>query len=155
MSPSTTEPHQIRSGFKRSLFHTKACTAFLFRMADDTKPVSISPQFCCDASWFPSSYGWQPSVLYSQHFGLPPLLDSRDLSWMENLFRKLGNSSWPGYTRSSRSMTLKVHRELSEGVSEVHVEQHKWTVSLDVNHFAPTELTVRTQSGFLVVEGRS
>ncbi|XP_017566652.1 heat shock protein 67B1 [Pygocentrus nattereri] len=126
----------------------------MLSMADDPKPTSTKPQSFCDATWSPVSYGWQPSLLYNQHFGLPPLLDSRDLSWMENLFRKLGSSSWPGYTRASRVMSMKVHRELSEGVSEVYTEQCKWTVSLDVNHFAPTELTVRTQSGFLVIEGK-
>ncbi|KAI4888768.1 hypothetical protein NFI96_028980 [Prochilodus magdalenae] len=123
-------------------------------MADDTKTTSTRPPFCWDTTWAPSSYGWQPSVLYSQHFGLPPLLDSRDLSWMGNLFRKLGSSSWPGYTRASGSLSMKVHRELSEGVSEVYAEQCKWTVSLDVNHFAPADLTIRTQSGFLVIEGK-
>ncbi|XP_036454306.1 heat shock protein 67B1 [Colossoma macropomum] len=123
-------------------------------MADEPKPTSTKPQSFCDATWSPVSYGWQPSVLYNQHFGLPPLLDSRDLSWMENLFRKLGSSSWRGYTRASRVMSIKVHRELSEGVSEVYTEQCKWTVSLDVNHFAPTELIVRTQTGFLVIEGK-
>ncbi|XP_072521096.1 uncharacterized protein [Salminus brasiliensis] len=124
-------------------------------MADEIQPTSSRPQFCSEATWSPPSCGWQPSVLYNQHFGLPPLLDSRDLSWMENLFRKLGSSSWSGYTRTSRAvMSMKVHRELSEGVSEVYVEESKWMVSLDVNHFAPTELAVRMQTGFLVIEGK-
>ncbi|XP_066509792.1 uncharacterized protein [Hoplias malabaricus] len=123
-------------------------------MAEDSQPISTKPQFCWEATCLPSSYGWQPSLLFNQHFGLPPLLDSRDFSWMENLFRKLGSSSWSGYSRGSRSVSLKVHRELSEGVSEVFSDECKWKVSLDVNHFAPSELMLRTQSGFLVVEGK-
>ncbi|XP_049326262.1 heat shock protein 67B1 isoform X1 [Astyanax mexicanus] len=120
-------------------------------MADETQSTGTVPRFCCDPARYPPSCG----VLYSQHFGLPPLLDPRDLGWVENLFRKLGSSSWPGYSRTSRTFSSRtVHRELSEGLSEIYIQETKWTISLDVNHFAPTDITVRTHSGFLLVEGK-
>ncbi|KAF4074199.1 hypothetical protein AMELA_G00236790 [Ameiurus melas] len=110
-------------------------------------------QMCLDALSDPPGYGWQPSLLYNQHFGLPPFLDFRDLSWMESVFRKLRTSSWPGYTQAS-GFAPKIHREVGGGVSEVSARQSKWTVSLDVNHFAPSEITVRTHGGFLEIEGK-
>lgn len=108
---------------------------------------------CHEAASHPPGYGWQPSLLYNQHFGLPPFLDFRDLSWMESIFRKLRTSSWSGYTQAS-GIAPKFHRELCGGVSEVLAQQSRWTVSLDVNHFAPSEIIVRTQSGFLEIEGQ-
>lgn len=114
-------------------------------------------QMCHDAISHPTSFGWQPSLLYNQHFGLPPFLDFRDLSWMESIFRKLRTSSWPGYTKASgfaSQPNLKFHREVGGGVSEVSVQQSRWTVSLDVNHFAPSEIMVRTHAGFLEIEGQ-
>lgn len=110
-------------------------------------------QKCRDALSDPPGYGWQPSLLYNQHFGLPPFLDFRDLSWMESVFRKLRTSSWPGYTQAS-GFAPKIHREVGGGVSEVSARQSRWTVSLDVNHFAPSEVTVRTHGGFLEIEGK-
>uniref|UniRef100_A0A4W4FG72 SHSP domain-containing protein n=1 Tax=Electrophorus electricus TaxID=8005 RepID=A0A4W4FG72_ELEEL len=80
-------------------------------------------------------YGWRPSLLYSQHFGLPPVLDSRDLLWLESVVRKLGDSSWPG-------------------LSEVYDQHGKWKVSLDVNHFAPSEIAVKMEGGFLEITGK-
>ncbi|GAA6078451.1 heat shock protein 67B1 [Tachysurus ichikawai] len=115
-------------------------------MKDETK-------MCHEAASHPPGYGWQPSLLYNQHFGLPPFLDFRDLSWMESIFRKLRTSSWSGYTQAS-GIAPKFHRELCGGVSEVLAQQSRWTVSLDVNHFAPSEIIVRTQSGFLEIEGK-
>ncbi|KAK3514316.1 hypothetical protein QTP70_014170 [Hemibagrus guttatus] len=110
-------------------------------------------QMCHDTPSHPPGYGWKPSLLYNQHFGLPPFLDFRDLSWMENVFRKLRTSSWSGYTQVS-GFAPKIHREFGGGVSEVSAQQSRWAVSLDVNHFAPSEITVRTQSGFLEIEGK-
>ncbi|MCJ8747114.1 hypothetical protein PDJAM_G00149660 [Pangasius djambal] len=125
-------------------------------MEDTTTKSTVTKdeaQLCRDAFSHPPGYGWQPSLLYNQHFGLPPFLDFRDLSWMESIFRKLRTSSWPGYTQAS-GFAPKIHREVSGGVSEVSAQQSRWTVSLDVNHFAPSEITVRTHGGFLEIEGK-
>uniref|UniRef100_A0A4W4FGG6 SHSP domain-containing protein n=1 Tax=Electrophorus electricus TaxID=8005 RepID=A0A4W4FGG6_ELEEL len=105
-------------------------------------------------------YGWRPSLLYSQHFGLPPVLDSRDLLWLESVVRKLGDSSWPGYARASALAPpadqpgSKVHREMGGGLSEVYDQHGKWKVSLDVNHFAPSEIAVKMEGGFLEITGK-
>ncbi|KAI5613356.1 heat shock protein beta-1-like [Silurus asotus] len=113
-------------------------------------------QMCCDTQSHPPGYGWQPSLLYNQHFGLPPIMDFRDLTWMEGIFRKLHTSSWPGYSQAPgfAQISPKVHREVGGGVSEVSTQQNRWTVTLDVNHFAPSDITVRTQGGFLEIEGK-
>ncbi|XP_051750210.1 heat shock protein 67B1 [Ctenopharyngodon idella] len=130
-------------------------------MADAIKSPS-SPQYCHEVPWNPLSYRW-PSVIFNQHFGLPPLLDPRDLSWIEGIFRRLGTSSWPGYlrtpvfapfTQASGQHISKLHREMSGGVSEVAGEICKWKISLDVNHFAPSEITVKIQDGFLEIAGK-
>lgn len=110
-------------------------------------------QMCGEALSHPPTYGWQPGLLYNQHFGLPPFLDFKDLSWMESAFKKLRTTYWPGYTQAS-GIAPKIHRELGGGLSEVTTQQSRWTVSLDVNHFAPSEITVRTQCGFLEIEGQ-
>ncbi|XP_016359944.1 uncharacterized protein LOC107702214 [Sinocyclocheilus anshuiensis] len=130
-------------------------------MADAIKSPS-RPQYCHDVSWNPLSYRW-PSVIFNQHYGLPPLLDPQDLSWMEGIFRRLGTSSWPGYlrtpvfapfTQASGQPMSKLQREMSGGVSEAVGEMCKWKISLDVNHFAPSEITVKTQDEFLVIAGK-
>uniref|UniRef100_A0A671PQM6 Uncharacterized LOC107656799 n=1 Tax=Sinocyclocheilus anshuiensis TaxID=1608454 RepID=A0A671PQM6_9TELE len=130
-------------------------------MVDAIKSPS-RPQYCHDVSWNPLSYRW-PSVIFNQHYGLPPLLDPQDLSWMEGIFRRLGTSSWPGYLRTPvftpfaqapGQRMFKLRREMSGGVSEVVGEMCKWKISLDVNHFAPSEITVKMQDGLLVVAGK-
>ncbi|KAF7687205.1 heat shock protein beta-1 [Silurus meridionalis] len=127
---------------------------------EDTNTKTMVPkdeiQMCCDTQSHPPGYGWQPSLLYNQHFGLPPIMDFRDLTWMEGIFRKLHTSSWPGYSQAPgfAQISPKVHREVGGGVSEVSTQQNRWTVTLDVNHFAPSDITVRTQGGFLEIEGK-
>ncbi|XP_058630941.1 heat shock protein beta-1 [Onychostoma macrolepis] len=127
-------------------------------MAEAIKSPS-GPQYCHDVSWNPLSYRW-PSAIFNQHYGLPPLLDPQDLSWMEGIFRRLGTSSWPGYlrtpvfTQAPGQHMSKMQREMSGGVSEVFGEMSKWKISLDVNHFAPSEITVKIQDGLLVVAGK-
>ncbi|XP_043095507.1 heat shock protein 67B1 [Puntigrus tetrazona] len=127
-------------------------------MADAIESPS-RPQYCHDVFWSPLSCRW-PSVIFNQHYGLPPLLDPQDLSWVEGVFRRLGTSSWPGYLRTpafaqapGRHMS-KLRREMSGGVSEVVGEMCKWKISLDVNHFAPSEISVKIQDGLLVVGGK-
>ncbi|XP_051537589.1 heat shock protein 67B1 [Myxocyprinus asiaticus] len=130
-------------------------------MADAIKSSS-RPQYCQEVSWYPLSYRW-PSVIFNQHFGLAPLLDPRDLSWIEDIIRRLGTSAWPGYLRTTvlspftqapGQQISKLHREMSGGISEVAGETCKWKISLDVNHFAPSEITAKIQGGFLEIAGK-
>lgn len=149
--PSTS---YLSSGTFNNLFSS---SRFNFPTMADAINFSSRPQYCHDVFWYPLSYRW-PGVIFNQHFGLPPLLDPRDLSWMESIFRRLGTSAWPGYSRSPAlapfgQAVSKLHRELSGGVSEVASEMCKWKISLDVNHFAPSEITVKIQDGFLEIAG--
>ncbi|XP_051955964.1 heat shock protein 67B1 [Xyrauchen texanus] len=130
-------------------------------MADAMKSSS-RPQYCQEVSWYPQSYRW-PSVIFNQHFGLAPLLNPRDLSWIEDIIRRLGTSAWPGYLRTTvlspftqapGQKISKLHREMSGGMSEVAGETCKWKISLDVNHFAPSEITAKIQGGFLEIAGK-
>ncbi|XP_038219120.1 protein lethal(2)essential for life-like [Zerene cesonia] len=38
--------------------------------------------------------------------------------------------------------------------SSIKVEKDKWSINIDVQHFAPDEITVKTADGFIVVEGK-
>ncbi|CAH2099197.1 unnamed protein product [Euphydryas editha] len=38
--------------------------------------------------------------------------------------------------------------------SSIKLEKDKWQISIDVQHFAPNEITVKTVNGFIVVEGK-
>ncbi|KAL4844196.1 hypothetical protein H8958_008056 [Nasalis larvatus] len=44
--------------------------------------------------------------------------------------------------------------QLSSGVSENRPTADRWRVSLDVNHFAPHELTVKTKGGVVEITGK-
>ncbi|XP_030647594.1 heat shock protein beta-1 [Chanos chanos] len=121
------------------------------------------PQYSRDATWYPLTNWCQPSLLFSQHFGMPPFLEPGDFNWLAGIFRRVGASSWPGYMRVPRfatvtqvplELTPKVERELSGGVSQVRADEYKWKITLDVNHFAPTDISIRTQDGFLEIEGK-
>lgn len=89
------------------------------------------------------------------------------------------SSHWPGYMRPSigADMASLMHsaqvpapmptpimphpatyaralsRQLSTGMSEVKQTQDGWKVSLDVNHFSPEELTVKTKDGVVEITG--
>lgn len=91
------------------------------------------------------------------------------------------SSHWPGYMRPSigGEMASLMHgaqvpapsiptpmvphpatyaralsRQLSTGMSEIKQTQDGWKVSLDVNHFAPEELTVKTKDGVVEIIGK-
>ncbi|XP_048099817.1 heat shock protein 67B1 [Alosa alosa] len=127
-------------------------------MADSSTKSSNRPQYCRDATWYPLRTGWQPSYMSTQNFGLSPLLTPGDLSWMESVSRKLAALSWPGYMWCTQPCTPthpKLQREIWGRAAEVRGEPYRWTVSLDVNHFFPTELSVRiTEDGFLEISGK-
>ncbi|XP_062308094.1 heat shock protein beta-1 [Osmerus eperlanus] len=106
---------------------------------------------------------WQPSQLFSQDFGSPASLESGDLSWMEWLQRRQASSNWPEFMPfyplllPSSPGIMKRPRPrpgMGAGEAEVRTEQYVWRVSLDVGHFAPEELTLRTREGFLEVGGQ-
>lgn len=46
-------------------------------------------------------------------------------------------------------------RQMSSGVSEIKQTPESWKVSLDVNHFSPEELVVKTKDGMVEITGES
>nr|XP_026486086.1 alpha-crystallin B chain-like [Vanessa tameamea] len=38
--------------------------------------------------------------------------------------------------------------------SSIKLEKDKWQINVDVQHFAPSEITVKTVNGYIVVEGK-
>uniref|UniRef100_A0A8K9X5L2 Si:dkey-1k23.3 n=1 Tax=Oncorhynchus mykiss TaxID=8022 RepID=A0A8K9X5L2_ONCMY len=131
-----------------------------------------------DLFWSALRSWWQspsPSCLLpNQDFGLPPFLEAGDLrefSWIDNIHRRLAASSWPGYMPSlpllvpsflvpASSMHQpgpRLSRAESaglQGLSEVQEEGYKWRITLDVSHFSPVEITLRTREGFLEIGGK-
>ncbi|XP_028278131.1 heat shock protein beta-1 [Parambassis ranga] len=45
-------------------------------------------------------------------------------------------------------------RQMSSGMSEIKQTQDAWKVSLDVNHFSPEELVVKTKDGVVEISGK-
>ncbi|KAI2546336.1 heat shock protein family B (small) member 1 [Homo sapiens] len=109
-------------------------------------------------SWDPFRDWYPHSRLFDQAFGLPRLPEE----WSQ----WLGGSSWPGYVRplppaaiespavAAPAYSRALSRQLSSGVSEIRHTADRWRVSLDVNHFAPDELTVKTKDGVVEITAR-
>ncbi|XP_067084293.1 heat shock protein 67B1 [Osmerus mordax] len=133
-------------------------------MTEQTKSASgPRSQYARDATWYPLRSWWQPSQQFSQDFGSPASLESGDLSWMEWLQRRQASSNWPEFMPfyplllpSSPGIMKRPRPRPGMGAreAEVRTEQYVWRVSLDVGHFAPEELTLRTREGFLEVGGQ-
>lgn len=123
-------------------------------------------------SWDPFRDWYQGSRLFDQAFGMPALPEEMHV---------FPSSHWPGYMRPSTGadMASLMHsaqvpvptmpaplvphpstyaralsRQLSTGMSEIKQTQDSWKVSLDVNHFAPEELTVKTKDGVVEIIGK-
>lgn len=137
------------------------------------------PHYSRDLFWSALRSWWQSpspsSLLPNQDFGLPLFLEAGDLrefSWIDNnIHRHLAASSWPGYmpslpllvpsflvpASSMHQPDPRLSRAESaglQGLSEVREEGYKWRITLDVSHFSPVEITLRTREGFLEIGGR-
>nr|AAR91597.1 intracellular estradiol-binding protein [Saguinus oedipus] len=120
-------------------------------MTERHVPFSLlqSPSWDPFRDWYPHSH------LFDQAFGMPRLPEE----WSQ----WFGTSSWPGYVRPLPPTTVEgpavaapaysraLNQQLSSGVSET---ADRWRVSLDVNHFAPEELTVKTKDGVVEITGK-
>lgn len=117
-------------------------------MTERRVPCSLlrSPSWDPFRDWYPAH-----SRLFDQAFGLPRLPEE----WSQWF------GGWPGYVRPLPPVTAEVapaysralSRQLSSGVSEIRQTADRWRVSLDVNHFAPEELTVKTKDGVVEITG--
>ncbi|XP_072231512.1 heat shock protein beta-1 [Leuresthes tenuis] len=118
-------------------------------------------------SWDPFREWHQASRIFDQGFGMPPLPED---------FATFPSSHWPGYMRPSvlgpdmaammphspvmypshmmAHNARALSRQMSSGVSEIKQTQDNWKVSLDVSHFSPEELVVKTKDGVLEITGK-
>ncbi|KAM9847286.1 heat shock protein beta-1 [Aulostomus maculatus] len=117
-------------------------------------------------SWDPFR-DWHQSRIFDQAFGMPALPEE---------FSSFPTTHWPGYMRPSlltpemtpmMPQTAMVYpgammaqqaralsRQMSSGMSEIKQTQDNWKVSLDVNHFSPEELVVKTKDGVVEITGK-
>lgn len=124
-------------------------------------------------SWEPFRDWYQGSSrLFDQSFGMPRIPED----WYQ-----WPSTSWPGYVRLFPSQSVDVvppstpavapavapavvptavpdfqrvlSRQLSSGISEIRQTSDCWKISLDVNHFAPEELVVKTKDGIVEITG--
>lgn len=113
-------------------------------------------------SWDPFR-DWHHSRIFDQSFGMPALHED---------FPTFPSTHWPGYMRPSivapdmmphvpmmypstvmPQQARALSRQMSSGVSEIKQTQDNWMVSLDVNHFSPEELVVKTKDGVVEITG--
>ncbi|XP_056602580.1 heat shock protein beta-1 [Triplophysa dalaica] len=139
-------------------------------MAERRIPFS----FMQSPSWDPFRDWYQGSRIFDQTFGMPHL--SEELPTFPS-------THWPGYSRpfGHPDMASLMHmsqvpmsppapmmqppvmpstygralsRQLSSGMSEIKQTQDSWKISLDVNHFSPEELCVKTKDGVVEITGQ-
>ncbi|XP_030009067.1 heat shock protein beta-1 [Sphaeramia orbicularis] len=126
-------------------------------------------------SWDPFRDWHQSSRIFDQMFGMPALPED---------FTTFPSTHWPGYLRPSilapdmaammpqsplmyqspmmhtsnpmmaAQQARALSRQLSSGMSEIKQTQDSWKVSLDVNHFSPEELVVKTKDGVVEITGK-
>ncbi|KAI5615579.1 heat shock protein beta-1, partial [Silurus asotus] len=128
--------------------------------------------FLRSQSWDPFRDWYQGNRIFDQAFGMPALPEEMHV---------FPSSHWPGYLRPpiSAEMASLMHssqvptpimptpmmphpatyaralsRQLSSGMSEIKQTQDGWKVSLDVNHFSPEELSVKTKDGVVEIIGK-
>jgi len=118
-------------------------------------------------SWDPFRDWHQSSRIFDQTFGMPALPED---------FASFPSTHWPGYLRPSilapeisplmphtpvvypgavmAQQARALSRQMSSGMSEIKQTQDNWKVSLDVNHFSPEELVVKTKDGVVEITGK-
>nr|WCD24845.1 heat shock protein 27 [Schizothorax prenanti] len=123
-------------------------------------------------SWDPFRDWYQGSRLFDQTFGMPHFSEEMPT---------FPSTHWPGYIRPfgfpemaslmqspvaqmpmSPSATMMhppnysraLSRQMSSGMSEIKQTPDAWKISLDVNHFSPEELTVKTKDGVVEITGK-
>uniref|UniRef100_UPI003AAF9FAD heat shock protein beta-1 isoform X3 n=1 Tax=Centroberyx gerrardi TaxID=166262 RepID=UPI003AAF9FAD len=109
-------------------------------------------------SWDPFRDWHQGSRIFDQSFGMPALPED---------FPAFPSTHWPGYMRPMMApaavmapnpmmaqQARALSRQMSTGMSEIKQTQDSWKVCLDVNHFSPEELVVKTKDGVVEITGK-
>ncbi|XP_078082088.1 heat shock protein beta-1 [Mustelus asterias] len=123
--------------------------------------------FLRSPSWDPFRDWHYPGRLFDQSFGMPAFPHDWASDW---------HGMWPGYLRPALAampagspataaaaastgaapggQESGLSRQQSTGLSEIKVTSDKWRVNLDVNHFAPEEIAVKTKDGYVEITGK-
>lgn len=112
--------------------------------------------FLRSPSWDPFRDWYHGSRLFDQSFGMPHI--------PEDWYKWPSGSAWPGYFRllpresalmpaPGSPFSQALTRQLSSGISEIRQTADSWKVTLDVNHFAPEELVVKTKDNIVEITG--
>ncbi|XP_054610313.1 heat shock protein beta-1 [Dunckerocampus dactyliophorus] len=109
-------------------------------------------------SWDPFR-DWNPtSRIFDQTFGMPATLEDFPCTHWPGYMRpsllpaEMGAMMYPGAVMAQQARALS--RQVSSGMSEIKQTQDNWKVSLDVNHFSPEELVVKTKDGVVEITGK-
>lgn len=127
-------------------------------------------------SWDPFRDWYQGSRIFDQAFGMPALAEEMQMfpssHWpgymrpsigaeMGSLMHAAPIPQMPQMPPMPTPMVphpstyaRALSRQLSTGMSEIKQTQDSWKVSLDVNHFSPEELTVKTKDGVVEITGK-
>ncbi|KAM3830558.1 alpha-crystallin B chain [Vipera latastei] len=86
--------------------------------------------------------GPSPSRLFSQHFG-DPVMES-----------ELFAGSWPLGSFLARPFAFRNAGWMDSGLPEMRLDNHQFSVNLDVKHFSPEELKVKVWGDVIEVQGK-
>ncbi|NXB51809.1 HSPB1 protein, partial [Leucopsar rothschildi] len=95
--------------------------------------------FLRSPSWDPFRDWYHGSRLFDQSFGMPHI--------PEDWYKWPSGSAWPGYFRL-------LPRESALMPAPIRQTADSWKVTLDVNHFAPEELVVKTKDNIVEITGK-
>ncbi|XP_071027331.1 heat shock protein beta-1-like [Oncorhynchus clarkii lewisi] len=94
-----------------------------------------------------SSAGFMPSMMPHQQSAMMPLVPMMPQAPMMVQAPMMAQAEAASYSRA-------LSRQLSTGMSEIKQTQEAWKVTLDVNHFSPEELVVKTKDGVVEITGK-
>ncbi|XP_074467209.1 heat shock protein beta-1 isoform X2 [Sebastes fasciatus] len=126
-------------------------------------------------SWDPFR-DWHQSRIFDQTFGMPALPedfatfpsthwpgymrpsvmtpDMAAMGQMSSMGPMVPHAPMMYPTPMMAQQARALSRQMSSGISEIKQTQDSWKVSLDVNHFSPEELVVKTKDGVVEITGK-
>ncbi|XP_051541316.1 heat shock protein beta-1-like [Myxocyprinus asiaticus] len=133
--------------------------------------------FLHSPSWDPFRDWYQGSRLFDQTFGMPAFseeLPTFPSTHWPGYIRTFGHPDMASLMQSPTMAPMlmsptapimqppmvpptyahALSRQLSSGMSEIKQTPDTWKISLDVNHFSPEELSVKTKDGVVEITGK-
>lgn len=154
----------------------KQDTAHAWKLSEQERTSAMAERripfsFMHGSPWDPFRDWYQGSRLFDQTFGMPPFSEEMptfpSTHW-PGYIRPFGHPDMPSLMQSPAMAQMPMSppavmvppnygralsRQLSTGMSEIKQTQDAWKISLDVNHFAPEELSVKTKDGVVEITG--